>query len=51
MPFAVDASLLFYAGSSCIQDKVEIKTQLNNNFENICKWLSDKKTAYSFCRK
>lgn len=48
MTFAVDASLLFYAGSSCLQDKVAVKAQLNNNFENICKWLSDKKLHIHF---
>ena len=48
MPFVVDASLLLYAGSSCLQDKDEIKTQLNKNFEDICNWFIDNHLCIHF---
>lgn len=46
--FVADASFLLYAGSSCLQDKDEIKTQLNKNFENICYWFTDNKLCIHF---
>ena len=52
MPQAILSTLLLYADYSCIlylqKDVVEIETQLNEDFKNLCDWFVDNKLSIHF---